>query len=264
MSPGRALRPAQRRDQIAELVVARGAVTAQDLAQEFDVSVMTVHRDLDDLEQRGILRKSRGIATAQPSGVFESTVAYRLKANLPQKQLVAKHAARFVEPGMSVMLDDSTTALQMLPHLEKLTPLKVATNFMEVLRRLAGASDVGLIAIGGDYDPQHDSFLGVACLEAIDAIRVDATFLSTSAASGALAFHQEQQIVSFKRAMLDAATRRYLLLDHTKVGRTALYRLVPLADFDAVVVDPGAPAEILDEFRQHGAKVEVATHDPPQ
>jgi DeoR/GlpR family transcriptional regulator of sugar metabolism len=249
----------RRQQQIAEVVLARGSATAQELAESFEVSLNTVHRDLDDLERRGMVRKFHGGVTAQPSGVFESNVAYRMSRMIREKRAVAQHAARYIEPGMSVMLDDSTTALQLIPSLAERTPLHVVTNFLEGIGQLSGLDGVSLMALGGDYDPLHRAFLGVMCLQAIESLRVDATFISTSAVSGADAFHQEQRVVAFKRAMLEVASKRYLLIDHTKLGRAALHRLVPLSTFDLVIVDSAAPAAALAALDNQRINYEVAT-----
>ena len=254
----RKLPAVQRQDAIAEIVLTVGSATAQDLAQQFGVSVMTVHRDLDELEHRGVLRKSRGMATAQPSGVFESSVAYRLKANVARKKELARQALTHVEPGMSLLFDDSTTVLQMIPYLSERAPLRVATNFLEATRQLAAMRGIRLMTLGGDYDTRHDAFLGVMCLQAIESIRVDATFMSTSALAGAYAYHQEERVVTFKRAMLQVANQRFLLMDHTKLGKVALHRLVPLSEFDAVIIDSGAPPALLEQLRVKAVNVEVA------
>jgi DeoR/GlpR family transcriptional regulator of sugar metabolism len=244
---------------IADAILARGSARAQELAAEFDVSLNTVHRDLDELERRGMVRKYHGGVTAQPSGVFEANVAYRMTRMIPEKRSVAQHAARYIEPGMSVILDESTTALQLIPSLAERTPLHVVTNCLEGMRRLSAIEGVSLMALGGDYDPQHDAFEGVFCLQAIEALRVDAAFISTSAVSGADAFHQQQRVVAFKRAMLEVASRRYLLIDHTKLGHPALQKLVPLSAFDLVIVDAGAPADALRALDEHRIKYEIAS-----
>ncbi len=258
VTPVRPLGPEGRQAAITDLVLRHGSVSAQELAEAFSVSVMTVHRDLDQLQRQGVLRKARGVATVQPSGTFESKVEFRLKTQLEAKRTIAQHACRHLEPGMSVLLDDSTTALQMLPHLPALAPLTVATHYLAALTRLARITEIQVVALGGHYDPRHDAFLGTTCLETIAAMRFDAAFLSTSAVSHGYAFHQEDRIVAVKRAMLDAADSRYLLVDHSKLTRSALHRLAPLRRFDAVVVDADVPARQLAARREHHVRVEVA------
>ncbi|HZE41910.1 MAG TPA: DeoR/GlpR family DNA-binding transcription regulator [Stackebrandtia sp.] len=250
--------PQQRQKLIAEVVVERRSLSAQELATMFDVSVMTVHRDLDELERQGVVRKYRGGVTAQPSGVFESNVSYRQKSMLNQKRAIAKHASRYVEPGMSIMLDDATTTAEMIPLLAELSPLRVATNYLEGMRQLSQLDGVGLMALGGDYDPLHDSFMGGTCLECIESLRVDAVFVSTSALSGLYAFHQEDRIVAVKRKMLEVAEKRYLLMDNSKLGKVALYRLVPLSDFDMIIVDSGTDSAALAELKRNNITCEVA------
>jgi DeoR/GlpR family transcriptional regulator of sugar metabolism len=253
----RPLGPEGRQAEITDLVLRRGSVPARELAEIFSVSVMTIHRDLDELQRQGVLRKSRGMATARPSGTFESKVEFRLKTQLEAKRAIAQHACRQLVPGMSVLLDDSTTALQMLPHLSALTPLTVATHYLAALVGLSRIPDIRVIALGGQYDQQHDSFIGTACIETVSAMRFDAAFLSTSAVSDGYAFHQEDRIVAVKRAMIGVAATTYLLIDHSKLTRSALHRLAPLHRFDSVIVDADVPARQLAALREH-VPVEVA------
>src|SRR5579884_329608 len=168
------LTPEARQARITELVLDAGSVSAQELADVFGVSVMTIHRDVDELQRQGVLRKTRGAVTAQPSGTFESNIEYRTKANIEAKRAIAQYACRHVEPGMSLLLDDSTTALQMLPHLAALTPLTVATNLLAALNELARMRDVRVIALGGEYDVRHVSYLGTVCVDTIRSLRFDA------------------------------------------------------------------------------------------
>jgi DeoR/GlpR family transcriptional regulator of sugar metabolism len=157
------------------------------------------------------------------------------------------------------MLDDSTTTLELARLLEEdAGPLTVITNFLETIKLLAGVRGVRLLALGGEYYPTHDSFLGVPCVEAIEALRVDLLFASTSAISGGYAYHQEQEIVLVKRAMIASAQRSVLMVDHTKLGRASLHRLAPLDAFDLVLTDTKAPEEKLAEMREHGVRYELA------
>ncbi|MQA61817.1 MAG: DeoR family transcriptional regulator [Actinophytocola sp.] len=250
--------PAQRRQAISEHVVRSQSVTVAELAQMCQVSEMTIYRDLEELERQGVVRKFRGGVTAQPSGVFESNVAYRLAAMRAEKAAIARQARNLIEPGMSVMLDDSTSALALAKLLTEITPLTIATNYVETIKLLVDASGIDLIALGGRYHPTHDSFLGVQCIEAIEAMRVDILFMSVSAVSGDHAYHQEEHEVAVKRAMLRAARKRVLLLDHSKLGRSALHRLAPLRDFDLIVMDEQASPQARGELDEHEIPYELA------
>src|SRR3954447_16930037 len=187
---------------ITAAVLDSGSATAQDLATRFGVSLVTIHRDLDELERRGVVRKFHGGVSAQPSGVFESQMPYRLASMTAEKEAIAQAALGFVEPGMSILLDDSTTVLAMIDGLAERAPLHVATTFVTGMRRLselAADHDITLIGIGGRYDVAHDSFVGVQTNSHVQGIHVDAVFISTSAVSLTDMYHQEEQVAALKR-----------------------------------------------------------------
>ncbi|MFI7636733.1 DeoR/GlpR family DNA-binding transcription regulator [Nonomuraea sp. NPDC049400] len=247
-----------RQHAIGEFILTQGSGTAADLAERFKVSLMTIHRDLDELERQGLVRRFRGGVTAQRSGVFESSIAYRRKSMQAEKNAIAEKAVELVEPGMSIMLDDSTTALALAGRLEKITPLTVVTNFLDGLNLLSTVRGIRLVALGGDYDALHNSFLGVSCVNDIADIRVDLCFVSTSAVSGGRAYHQEPHIVLIKRAMLQSAERNVLLVDHSKLGRIALHKVALLTDFERVITDDGAPPDALADLDHHKVAYDVA------
>ncbi len=251
-----------RQEQMSQFVIARGSATAADLAAEFGVSVNTVHRDLDDLERRGMVRKFHGGVTAQPSGIFESQMSYRLATMTAEKTAIAEAALQHVHPGMSILLDDSTTTLKMVEGLPDRAPLHVATTFVAGLRQLSELThdhNLTVIGIGGRYDVAHDSFVGVQTNEQVRGIHVDAVFMSTSAVSATDMFHQEEQIVALKREMLNSATKKYLLVDHTKLGRLALLKIASLTELDLIITDAGADPEILAAWSAAGIDHAVAS-----
>ena len=256
---GRAgLSPGARRERIAETVLGRDTVAARELATLFDVSLMTVHRDLDELERHGVLRKVRGGATAQPSSLFESNVRYRLATARAEKDALARHVLATIEPGQAVLLDDATTTLALARLLPEIAPLTVITNSRPAIDLLYAEPEIRLIVLGGEYFSSHDSFMGVLCEDALASVRADVLFMSTSAVSHGVAWHQEQVTVSAKRAMLRAAGRRVLLIDHNKLDKTALHQLAPLTDFDLVVVDEGVDAAGLALLRDARVPFEIA------
>ncbi|HEY2223285.1 DeoR/GlpR family DNA-binding transcription regulator [Actinomycetospora sp.] len=246
-----------RQQRIVDHVLANGSASAAELVELTGVSLMTVHRDVDELVRRGLVRKYRGGVSAQPTSVFEAHSEYRRAVRLGEKNAIAEAALAMVEPGSSIMVDDSSTALMLVERLHTVSPLTVVTNYLPAIALLKDMAEVRLIALGGDYSRTHDSFGGIGCVEAVAAMSVDVTFVSTSSMTGSMTYHQEQEIVMVKRAMLDAAARRVLLMDSGKAPRRALHQLRPLSAFDELVIDTGVSDDLLLEMREH-ARVTVA------
>jgi DeoR/GlpR family transcriptional regulator of sugar metabolism len=250
--------PRDRREQIRARVVDQGFVRIEDLAEAFGVSLMTIHRDLDALQTQGWLRKVRGGATAQPSAHHHGDVRHRAATMVEAKQEIAESAIELVEPGQSIMLDDSTTALAVARLLPGRSPLTVITNFLTGINLLTSEPGVDLIALGGAYYPAYDAFLGLRTTEGIRSLRAEILFMSTTAVTNGYCYHQSQETVAVKRALMGAADRRFLLLDHSKFEKSGLHQLAPLTAFDLVIVDSATPPDALAALRAQGVKLLVA------
>lgn len=236
----------ERLKRIADDVLANGSMLVDDLAAALNVSRMTIHRDLDDLEKQGVLRKVRNGATAQPSSIFESNVTFRLASAAEAKRRIGKFAATFIEPGQSIILDEATTLLPLVEELPAVGELTVITNFMMIMQRLSGVENIHLIGLGGEYLRRFDTYTGMLCEAALKNLAANAYFTSTSAISNGAAFHPDPQISTIKRAMMRAASKRYLLIDHSKFGQTALMKVADLDQFDRIIVDQPIPDSELN------------------
>jgi DeoR/GlpR family transcriptional regulator of sugar metabolism len=251
-------RQGERQRAISEAVMAEGAVRIDELAERFGISQMTVHRDLDELEARGLLRKSRGVATALSSSLVESSDVFRAGQQHEEKKEIARAAIELIEPGQAIFLDDSTTALEMARLIPSRTPLTVITNVLTLINELKGTRGVSLVALGGSYYNWCSSFMGGTTIEAISKLRADVFIMSTAAITDDVCFFQSQATVDVKKAMFNAAAKRILLVDHTKFEKRALYALLPLSDFDVVVVDSKTKPEDISRLRSQNVHVVVA------
>lgn len=246
---------------IVSAVLSEGSIRIDELADRFNISAMTVHRDLNDLEEQGLLRKARGAATALPNSVVESSDAFRIGQQADSKSALALAALQFIEPGQAVFLDDSTTVHHLVPLLADFTPLTVITNFLPNMEALKTISGLELVALGGSYRKWCSAFMGRVTTESIEQMRADIFVTSTAAIVDDMCFHQSQETVDIKRAMFDASALRVLAVDHTKFEKRALYRLAALTEFDYVIVDRATSDEHVSRLRQQGANVIVAGQD---
>lgn len=258
VSPGSPQKPEFRRDYIRDLVHQAGSVTVDQLAAALNVSRMTIHRDLDQLEQEGVLRKVRGGAAASRSSLFEADLPYRMTAAVEAKEAIGRAAAQLLERGQAVVCDESTTTIHAIRAYDPDETVTVITNCFPTMKFVTEQTKHRLIALGGDYVPRYQAFLGILCEKTIANLYADVLLASCSAVIGRQTYHQDQQIVAVKRAMLGVAPVRVLLLDSTKIGTGAVYSLGLLRDFTHLVTDERAPESFVSTAQEEGLTVVVA------
>lgn len=247
-----------RRELIRRRVLDNGYARVEDLVNDFEVSLMTIHRDLDALEAEGWVTKIRGAATANPAALIDAAVPQRRATMAHEKAAIARAAAELVQPGHTVFLDDSTTGLALVEHLTKRTPLTVVTNFVPVAAALGASDAVDIHLVGGQYNARQESCLGIQASDALDMFTADIAFLSPTALSNGKLLHRGEPTVLVRRALMRNARRRVLLVDHAKFGRVAPHVLCDVSEFDVVITDSGADEEDLAGLRERCGDVRVA------
>ena len=244
----------ERRMAIAERVVKNGSASVDELVELTGVSAMTVYRDIESLEEAGVLMRHRGQVTAVATGLNEIAASIRVNQNAELKQEVARVVVEQIRPGSSIMVDDSTTALWVLRMLE-LVPLTVVTNSMLVARELERRSGIRLFVTGGEYQAWAEAMVGQTTTKVLAGIRADYCLLSASGISELLCYHPYEHCAQVKRAMMESSDKSILLLDHTKLDRRALHTFASMTDFDQVIMDSQTPDEAIAELQERGVAV---------
>lgn len=163
-----------------------------------------------------------------------------------------------VGQGDTVGLDDSTTAWAMTDRLCEIAQLTVVTNSLGIVSRLAPCETVGLIGLGGRYSPTFDAFVGRICEQAVMSMRINMAFVSAAAISGVTAYHQVEDIIQAKRALMGVADCRVLLADSRKFDTVAMNRLALLSEFDVVITDDGIDPARAGLLRDAGIALKIA------
>src|SRR5688500_17001460 len=128
---------------------------------------MTIHRDLDDLAGRHLLRKERGRAVAFPALAMETATRFReISALAAQNALCAAVALR-IRPGSTVLMDDSTTLFPLVPALTRLDQLHVVTNSVGLAQRIGPAPGINVTLLGGGYRGDFNSCTGPTVTRAL-------------------------------------------------------------------------------------------------
>lgn len=245
----------QRRQEVLRTVVELGEVRIDELTGRFGVSLMTMHRDLDDLAERRLLRKLRGRVAAYPALTMETAKRFREGLHVPRKEALCAAAVREVGNGQTVFLDDSTTLFPLARLLTRLEGLVVVTNSLETAR-IVGESGNEVHLLGGRYT-EFDSCIGPDVLAALRRIRADVAFVSAAAVAGGRFYHPVRDYAELKRAALAAAGRNVLLADQSKFGKAATYACGDAGDYDLLFVDGAAPPEEIQALHTFDTRIEV-------
>ncbi|WP_130177702.1 DeoR/GlpR family DNA-binding transcription regulator [Cryobacterium sp. SO1] len=259
-SPRDGLTAAARRGELVRYIDIHSVARAEELAEAFAVSPMTIHRDLDLLSREGRIERIRGGARALPHAFLERDVRLRRATKVAEKVALARAAAALIRAGDVVAIDDSTTAAAILPVLAARAPSTVITHSLALMHDLTRAHpEIKLLGLGGQYYPETDSFLGTVVIEQIKRISADVAFISTTSVKNDALFHPDAESARTKQALVEMADRKVLLVDVTKFGAKGLHHVVNLDVFDDILVS----ADLAAEHRDQLDRLDVAVHYVP-
>ncbi|MFV9507120.1 MAG: DeoR/GlpR family DNA-binding transcription regulator [Oscillochloridaceae bacterium umkhey_bin13] len=248
-----------RRGRIATMVRQRGSVRVQELAEQFQVSPVTIRTDLVQLEKDGLLVRDRGgaVASSQPSALvaFENRTSLHLNA----KQAIGRAAAALVTPGDTILLDAGTTVVEMVPYLPQSGPLTVVTNALNVGLALQALREARVVLLGGTINYATFGTLGPLAEQVLDGLVIEKLFL----AAESIDLHNGVtdstiEIAQLKRAMVRAARQVILCADSSKWGRTGFIKVAALSAVHTVISDPGLPASEQLALERLGVRVMIA------
>ncbi len=226
-----------REQSIIDILDKKGFSSVTELANLLYASPSSIRRDLTHLEEKKtILRTHGGAILAKDKKAMPPFYARRL-INSEQKEKAAEKAAFLLRDSMSVMIDGSSTALQILPHLKKHTGIKVFTNSIHTFQN---ALEMGLEAycFGGSPSVDKETLCGSITEDAVGKLYTDILFFSSKCINenGDISDSVEREN-QLRKLMLKHAKIRVFLYDSSKMGTTALYGLCNVCEIDYTFSD---------------------------
>lgn len=253
-----------RRQAVLDYVTEQGCVLIQDLLSHFVMTRAAMNRDLHALATQGLIRKVGESVTTLSNAVAASSITHRARQAVQEKLGITAIAAGLIEEGDTIALDDSTTSRFLSERLSSIGQLTVVTNSLGISTKVGRSRDISLIALGGHYNPTFDAFLGVLCERSVTSLRINTLFMSTSAIHGLSAYHQDEDLIKAKSALMNMADRRVLMVDSRKFGLSALNHLANLSDFDTVITDSGLAEDVANRLVKAGINLHIAEMQAPE
>ena len=250
---------AARQEKIRFLLQKHGNLTVTDMARRFNVSEMTIRRDLKQLASMGLVQREHGKAvypqTPQPrDGVFIS----RLGEAHKQKIAIGRTAAGLVQEGDSIILDSGTTTLAIALALEQ--KCIVVTNSLPVADILGMRQDITTVLTGGEVHRATFSLMGPMTRECFSGFNADKLFLAATGVSAQKGLSTTSMIESeVKQAMINATKEVILVAHSAKLDKVFYHTFVKWDKVTTFITDSEADPSLLKKIEDQGVKVIVAS-----
>jgi DeoR family fructose operon transcriptional repressor len=253
---------ATRQNKIRALIDDRGAMTVGELITLLSVSEATIRRDLNEMHQDGIVKRTHGGALRLERVAPEPPLTQRYEVMDAEKARIAQRAAQMVSPGDTVFLGGGTTVKLMAQHLRDMDDLAVVTNSLPIIETLKGVDSIALIIIGGLLRHRELSIVGSLAIEAIERFRADYVFMGMRAVHPRHGFTGEaiEEAVT-DRAAFGIGAQVVVLVDHTKFGGVSTVHIAPTNAADLIVTDDGVDPAMVEELEAAGTRVVIAGED---
>lgn len=243
-----------RRERLLDLIRARGFVSGPSLAEELEVSLSTIRRDLDFLEASGSARRTRGGAYYTGSPPKLAHFQEQQQRQWAEKQVIAEKAGALVRDGEVVLIDGGSTALETARRLAG-RDVKVITNSLPVAELFTADGAGGAVILGGPIDPRTGVVQGGYALEMLSGLRANWAIVSAAGVSPDGVFNDNVLLVETERAMIAAADAAMVVADHTKFGRRSLVRVCGVEEVDQFVSDDAVAPEWREAMLAQGVSV---------
>lgn len=239
----------RRLDEITKYVNEKKSATINELADNFNVSVITVRRDITELEKLGEVKKVYGgVMAVKP----EQAISYeeRFIKNKEKKDHIAKLAAKNIENYESIFIDSGTTTANILDYVDRDIDITLFTNNLDIINKCENFPNIKLYIVGYIYNSETRSFVGES--QYFKMINLDKSFLSASGIhlkNGATTIDFDENII--KTYVVKKSNKNYLLADKSKFGSSTMLTFADLKDINTILTNDSVADEFKDYFLEN-------------
>jgi DeoR/GlpR family transcriptional regulator of sugar metabolism len=238
-----------------------GEVNIEELCASLETSTATIRRDLDDLERRSLLRRTRGGAISISSLFYEPfkhDLSFQDKVGTfaAEKRRIAQAAAELVHPGNTVALSGGTTTTEVVRYLKLLRGITIVTNAVNVAMELSSHKEVDVVVTGGHLRGNWFTLIGPLANQAAEMLFSDIMFIGVDgihAEHGLTCVHPQE--ADFLRVLTGHTRRKVVVADHSKLGNVSRWLLCPAGEVQMMITDRDATDEMIGPFTKLGIEV---------
>ncbi|HET7579960.1 MAG TPA: DeoR/GlpR family DNA-binding transcription regulator [Bacillales bacterium] len=248
---------AERRNKIMEILNEQQRITVKELSSKMNVSEATLRTDLNQMEEQGLLKRTHGGAMLNDFVESETSFSVREKKHKDEKIKIAEKAAEWITYGQCILLDASSTALELARILKKQNlRLTVVTSGIYTALELRENPEITTILLGGVIRNGSSSLEGTLGMDILNKINIDLMFTSANGFSfetGLTDFNVYE--VELKKEMVRRAKQVIALIDHSKIDKSSIASFAETHQIYAFITDSPLTDDLLSRFSEHGIQV---------
>jgi len=251
--------PSERQQAICSLLQEQGYLTVSELALRFEVSEMTIRRDLKSLASNGLIQREHGGA-GYPSNTHQVDDLFfnRLGEAEKEKTTIGNLAAALIQPGESIILDAGTTTLAVAKAI-KPKELVVITNSVPISTILTGQAGISVLLTGGEVRESTYALVGPLARSSLSNFYADKLFLGASGISISRGLSTSNLLESeIKQAMIQSAKEVILVAHSHKFSEVCYHTFAGWDSIHTLITDEDIPASIYEELCQRGLRILIA------
>jgi DeoR/GlpR family transcriptional regulator of sugar metabolism len=249
----------ERHKRILDLLGAEGEIKVEHLADRLKVSQVTMRKDLDILETKGLVERIHGSAIFSQRNRFNVAFLEELQTQATAKKLIAQAAVDYIKEGDSIILDAGTTTFWLAQALAgKFKSLLVITNSLPAALELS-KTGYKILLVGGEVLSHSLALTGPVTVNNLENYHVNRAFLGTSGISLSHGYSTaDSNDADVKEQMIRSAEETYILTDSSKFERNYLVSFADFSDIQLTITDSGIPSKVLTEFQKRGIELRIA------
>lgn len=228
----------ERQREIISILKSEGFCSVNNLCDKLFASKASIRRDLTELENQGIVKRSYGGAELITSSTSVVPFYARAYNYADKKQIIAKKAATLISEGSVIFLDQSSTSLFVAREILEKKNITVVTNNLEIINTLAD-SNIRVICSGGELSVDNRAcFVGTSACETFEGIYADIMFFSTKSltVSGVMTDCTQREVF-VRNSMLKNAALKVFLCNTEKISTNSPYKQCTLKDVDYLITE---------------------------
>jgi len=238
-----------------------GSVSVESLSQNLDVSLVTIRRDLDSLEGQGLLRRTHGGAVSIEPLFYEPfrndrSFQAQVEKFADEKRRIGRAAAALIEDGEIIAITPGTTATEVIRGLPLNRKITVVTSTVNVAMELSKRKDLDVFVTGGHLRGDWFSLVGPTAVQSLSHLLIRTVFIGADGVDpkwGLSCYNPDE--ARLNSSMAKHAQRKIAVVDHSKFGVVAGWRICPTSDIDTLITDSGATDEMIAPFERGQIKV---------